>query len=479
MPNTRRGLLINALKLFDLLLMSISFLLASLVILHQQQGVSTDAFFSMRVKVQNFAIFSVFLLLWHVIFSWSGLYRSRRLSSVGRDVIDLITANSLGVLAMLVGALMFRIKMVTALFVVVFWLTAACTSVPSRLMLRAFLGVLRKRGRNLRSILIIGTNSRALGFARGLLFRRELGYEIIGFADRDWDGLEAFRRSGYKLVADIDGLPQYLRNSVVDEVVIALPFRSMHEQASRIATCCEEQGITVHVLTSILDVKMTRPSAGELEGDALITHSAGCVDDWPLFAKRVVDLVVSFIAVVVLFPILISVAILIKLTSPGPILFVQRRVGLHKRPFKLYKFRSMVIDAEKRMREVEALNEVRGPVFKIKNDPRITSTGRILRKTSIDEFPQLFNVLKGEMSLVGPRPLPVRDYAGFSKDWQRRRFSVKPGITCLWQVNGRNSIPFEQWMEMDLQYIDRWSLWLDFQILLQTIPAVLKGSGAA
>jgi lipopolysaccharide/colanic/teichoic acid biosynthesis glycosyltransferase len=158
---------------------------------------------------------------------------------------------------------------------------------------------------------------------------------------------------------------------------------------------------------------------------------------------------------------------------------VQKRLGLNKRRFDVYKFRTMVVDAEARLPDLEHLNEVSGPVFKIKNDPRITRIGRFLRKTSIDELPQLFNVLRGEMSLVGPRPLPVRDYEGFNEDRQRRRFSAKPGITCLWQIRGRSSIPFEQWMELDLQYIDKWSLWLDLEILMRTIPAVLKGSGAA
>jgi lipopolysaccharide/colanic/teichoic acid biosynthesis glycosyltransferase len=177
-------------------------------------------------------------------------------------------------------------------------------------------------------------------------------------------------------------------------------------------------------------------------------------------------------------PLLVMVAILIKLTSAGPVLFVQKRLGLNKRHFTVYKFRTMAVDAERRISEIEHLNEVSGPVFKIRNDPRITPIGRFLRKTSIDELPQLFNVLVGDMSLVGPRPLPLRDYEGFNKDWQRRRFSVRPGITCLWQVEGRSSIPFERWMELDLQYIDKWSLWLDVRILLRTIPAVLKGLGA-
>jgi lipopolysaccharide/colanic/teichoic acid biosynthesis glycosyltransferase len=182
---------------------------------------------------------------------------------------------------------------------------------------------------------------------------------------------------------------------------------------------------------------------------------------------------------VMLLPLFGIIAALIKLSSEGPVFFIQERVGLNKRKFRIYKFRTMVPNAEQLMAQLEQENEISGPVFKIKKDPRITSIGRLLRSTSIDELPQLFNVLKGDMSLVGPRPLPLRDYEGFSDDWQRRRFSVRPGITCLWQVNGRSSIPFEQWMKLDLQYMDEWSLWLDLKILARTIPAVLKGSGAA
>jgi len=182
---------------------------------------------------------------------------------------------------------------------------------------------------------------------------------------------------------------------------------------------------------------------------------------------------------VVLSPFLAAVAIVIKMNSAGPIFFRQKRVGLNKRQFTMFKFRTMVPDAEQLQETLLHQNEMSGPVFKIKHDPRVTMIGRILRKTSIDELPQLLNVLKGDMSLVGPRAMSVRDYEFFDQDWQRRRFSVRPGITCLWQVNGRNSIPFEQWMELDMQYIDKWSLWLDFKILARTIPAVLRGTGAA
>jgi lipopolysaccharide/colanic/teichoic acid biosynthesis glycosyltransferase len=176
--------------------------------------------------------------------------------------------------------------------------------------------------------------------------------------------------------------------------------------------------------------------------------------------------------------VLAFVALLIKSTSPGPLFFSQVRVGLNKRQFKMYKFRTMVANAEQMQDQLLSMNEMSGPVFKIRHDPRITPCGRILRKISIDELPQLFNVLLGDMSLVGPRAMSLRDYQLFDQDWQRRRFSVKPGITCLWQIKGRNSIPFEKWMELDVEYIDKWSLWLDFKILVQTLPAVVRGTGA-
>jgi exopolysaccharide biosynthesis polyprenyl glycosylphosphotransferase len=211
----------------------------------------------------------------------------------------------------------------------------------------------------------------------------------------------------------------------------------------------------------------------------VVTVYTGSPDGWQHLFKRALDVSVSLVAMLLLSPLFLLAVLIVKITSRGPSFFVQERVGLNKRRFRLYKFRTMVADAAERQQEIEHLNEACGPVFKIRNDPRLTPMGKFLRKTSIDELPQLFNVLKGDMSLVGPRPLPVRDYQGFDQDWQRRRFSVRPGITCLWQINGRSTVPFEKWMELDMEYIDHWSLGLDFEILAKTIPAVVKGAGAA
>jgi exopolysaccharide biosynthesis polyprenyl glycosylphosphotransferase len=242
---------------------------------------------------------------------------------------------------------------------------------------------------------------------------------------------------------------------------------------------CELHGIFMRFDPEIFDLKIARARAEELEGSGHITAHSAPMDGWPVLVKRILDVILSLGIILILSPVLLVVALMVKLTSKGPVLFCQERMGRNKRKFLIYKFRTMVPDAEKLQSALEGLNEAAGPVFKIRNDPRITPLGRLLRRSSLDELPQLFNVLRGDMSLVGPRPLPLRDYEGFDQDWQRRRFSVRPGITCLWQVNGRSNIGFEHWMKLDLQYLDEWSIWLDVKILAQTIPAVLRGSGAA
>jgi exopolysaccharide biosynthesis polyprenyl glycosylphosphotransferase len=271
----------------------------------------------------------------------------------------------------------------------------------------------------------------------------------------------------------------YIKDHVVDEVIIALPMKSLYREAAKIFAICEEQGIIVRNLQDIFNSKLARSKTESFEGLSITTHYSGALNGWQVSIKRMMDIIFSVFALIVLSPLFLLIALLIKLDSPGPVLFIQERIGLNKRRFRLYKFRTMFDGADKLQQELEAANEVSGPVFKIKNDPRITRVGRILRKISIDELPQLFNVFKGDMSLVGPRPLPIRDYNGFNIDVHRRRFSVRPGITCLWQVSGRSSIQFEKWMNLDLQYIDQWSLWMDFKIIAKTIPAVLRGTGAA
>jgi exopolysaccharide biosynthesis polyprenyl glycosylphosphotransferase len=305
-----------------------------------------------------------------------------------------------------------------------------------------------------------------------------LCYKFLGFVDDDWPGMQSFLEAGHKTLIDFDGLAEFLRHNVVDEIISYLPLGSYYQHSSQVAFLCEQHGITMRMACDIFELKGTRWRSEELGGlFGLATYTR--IDEfWSRTAKRALDITVAGAALILLSPVLLCTAIAIAATSRGPIFFLQERVGLNKRRFKVYKFRTMVPNAEKLMAQLEAQNEAGGPVFKMTKDPRVTPIGRLLRKSSIDELPQLLNVLRGDMSLVGPRPLPVRDYAGFSEDWQRRRLSVKPGITCLWQVNGRSVITFEQWMRLDLQYMDEWSFWLDLKILARTVPAVLRGAGA-
>ena len=479
MTPLRRRLLLNAAKLFDLEVMVFAFGLAAALVAYETPATSLAQFLSLRIKVKNLALFAGLLLAWHTIFISFSLYDSKRLGMRLAEVLDTVKATTVASLTLFLAATLLRIRLVSPQFVLVFWGASSAAVAGSRLLARYLLQGVRRRGRNLRHVLIVGTNPRAVRFARKIEARPDLGYRIAGFVDDDWHGLEEFRKTGYPLLSDLAGFPSYLRNQVADEVVVALPMESSYARASRIAGWCEEQGIVVRVLSDIFNMRMARPKAEEFGDGAVITLYTGGPESWQHLCKRTLDIAIALAGLVALAPLLLLTAALIRLASSGPAFFVQERVGLNKRRFRLLKFRTMVVDAEDQFYHIQHLNEASGPVFKMRNDPRVTGIGRFLRQLSIDELPQLFNVLKGDMSLVGPRPLPWRDYNGFDQDWQRRRFSVRPGITCLWQIQGRSSVPFERWMDLDMQYIDHWSLWLDFKILAKTVPAVLRGTGAA
>ena len=479
MNEAKRRFLLNALKLYDLGLIVVCFYLATFLLVHAAHNVSLHDFLAMRVKLSNFFIFGFALFLCHTSFSFCGLYESRRLSTRLAESIDAVKATAFSTACLALVSALFSVRMITPQFLLVFWLTSSFALIASRLSLQYWLAVVRRHGRNLRYMLILGTNPRAVEFARKIQASPERGYELLGFVDQDWAGTDAFKETGFKICCDYVGLAEFLRRNVVDEVAIYLPLRSFYEHSSHVAALCEQHGMVMRFASDIFGLKTAHSRAEEFDGDQHIAAYTGVRDGWPLLFKRVLDVALSLVLLLLLAPLFLVVAALIKLTSKGPVFFRQERMGVNKRTFLIYKFRTMVPDAEKLIDALEAQNQVSGPVFKIMDDPRITPLGRMLRRSSIDELPQLFNVLKGDMSLVGPRPLPVRDYQGFNEDWQRRRFSVRPGITCLWQVNGRSSIPFEQWMRLDLQYMDEWSLWLDIKILARTIPAVLRGSGAA
>ncbi len=471
----RRRILAIGLKSGDLLMMSAAFVFASDFV---SGSMSLGRFLAMRIRVSNFTVFFLLLFLWHFVFTLHGMYRSARLSSRWTKTRQAVQATSWGTLGLLNIAFLFHLRLATPRFFAVFWLAATGLTIAYRSLVRLLLGYARRGGRNLRNLLIVGTNARAAAFARKIATRPGLGYRVLGFVDEEWSGTSEFRRSGNQVIALPDRLVEFLRSNVVDEVVIALPMGSAYQRAQRIIATCEEQGVIVRFLSDLFPLKHAHATVEMFEDEPVVTIWSGTMEGWPSLLKRAVDVALSGMLLLVLSPLLLAIALLVKSTSRGPVFFTQQRIGLHKRRFLVHKFRTMEVDAENRLAELAHLNEVSGPVFKIRRDPRLTALGAFLRQASLDELPQLFDVLAGDMSLVGPRPLPVRDYEGFAHDWHRRRFSVRPGITCLWQVNGRSILPFEKWMELDMQYIDHWSLWLDLKILLQTIPAVFKGSGA-
>ena len=470
-----RPFLLSCLKLADVLIFILSMLLASWIDIRLKEIMSMELFFSMRIKLINSIGILSMILVWHLIFKRFKLYHSQRMNKILPEVVVGLKATAVATGIFACVGLVFGINVFTLRFLILFWITSSLLVILFRFFLRISLRQIRLLGRNLRFVLIVGTNLRAYEFAHMLEEKKELGYRIAGFVDNTIH----LPNSSLHLLGNLDNFPQIIRDTVIDEVVIALPVRSFYEEIQRIVGKAEEHGLIIRYLSHLFETKIAQSRLEKIEQYTILTMSSGHHDGWTYVFKRAMDYTLSFILSIFLLPLIGILALIIKLTSEGPVFFKQDRVGRNKRIFKLYKFRTMVKNAEQLQKELESSNEMDGPVFKIKNDPRITALGRFLRRTSLDELPQIFNVLKGEISLVGPRPLPIRDYSGFDQDWQLRRFSVLPGITCTWQISGRNTISFEKWMQLDMEYIDNWSLRGDIVILLKTIPAVVFKKGAA
>ena len=476
----RRKILLKMMQVGDLLLLGMAFLIVMWLFYAQNNSLlAFEEFLSLRIKIENFLGAIVMMAMWHMTCSSLNLYESKRLSTITQEIPDILKATSLVAFTTAGLALLFQIDMISAGFLLTFWILATLFMCVGRIGERITLAWMRRKGRNLRNIVIIGTNPRAVKFAREIRAKPELGYHLLGFVDEPWEKLDPQHLEGISIISTLEKFQGFIRTFSVDEVLVALPLRSYYQQASKIVAQCEEQGILVRMLGDLFSPKLAKSAIDQVGGHPTFTLNTGAIGDQAILIKRIFDLLIAVPSVILLLPFFAFVAAAIKLTSPGPVFFIQERVGLNKRLFRLMKFRTMVQQAESLQAKLEHLNEVERAAFKITDDPRITPLGRLLRKTSIDEFPQLINVMNGDMSLVGPRPLPVRDFQEFNEDWHRRRWSVRPGITCLWQVSGRSSISFSKWMELDLQYIDKWTLWLDLKILFKTIPSVMKGTGAA
>lgn len=421
-----------------------------------------------KALVLGFSLFA-----WVAIGFWLEVYE--RLAAAHPRIVlrDSVRQVACGGLCLLVFEYALRMDL-SRFFLVLYCLLTWVFVLVFRLTAGRVAGVFRREFGEGHYVMIVGTGERALRIAKALERSAAYGVIVNGFFDESKPGCNARRLDAYRLY-QLAELPAILRQDVVDEIIFAVDSGNLAE-LEEVFLLCDQEGVRTHVAVDFFPHVNSTISLDRLDSTPLLTFAAAPHDEVRLLVKRVLDFAIAGAGLIVLSPIMAAVAMLVRLTSPGPAIFRQVRCGLNGRRFVLYKFRSMCENAEDLKPAVAHLN-ARGTAFKIPDDPRITPLGRYLRKFSIDEWPQLWNVLRGDMSLVGPRPAVPGEVEQY-RQWQRRRLRMRPGITCLWALAGRDAVDFETWMNMDLQYIDRWSLLLDWKILLGTIPVAILGRGA-
>ena len=434
-----------------------------------------------RAGFDPFAIAFLYAAAWVAALGLHDLYRLRSRWSIRSDIQDVVRADILLAVASFSALFLFKLPDVSRRFLITLFLVQLVITILSRVSIRFVLGALRDRGHNRRYVLVVGTDAGARRFADRIERRRELGLRVIGHlavpdeadAQAASRGTVAASVGSRPILGTLDDIEDVFHGHVVDEVAICLPETRL-ALVEPITRLCEEEGKIVRIPVGELGLTLPGGRLEDFDGIQVLSLVYGPDRAISLVGKRVLDIGLGAVALICLSPVLLAVGLVIRVVDGGPILFRQTRVGLHGRPFQVAKFRTMQPDAEGRLVELLDLNEIEGHAFKVTDDPRLTRTGRFLRTTSLDELPQIWNVLRGEMSLVGPRPPLPREVAGYDL-WHRRRLSMKPGITGLWQVQGRREGAFDRWVELDLAYIDRWSIWLDIKIILRTIPAMFQG----
>jgi exopolysaccharide biosynthesis polyprenyl glycosylphosphotransferase len=426
-----------------------------------------------RAGVEPVVVTVAYVVAWVGLLWILGLYRPRVRWSIRSDLLDVTRAGALLVIGSFSALFVLKLPEVSRLFLVSLFPAQVAATFALRLAIRLGFRFARSRGLSARFILIVGTGDAAEAFSRRIERHRELGLRVLGHLASTAGSETTSVTLSRPILGSIDDIEDVLHGRAVDEVGICLPPAewSLVEPITRL---CEEEGKIVRI--PLFEGQLARPGARQEEFDGIPILSLVYGPDRivALLAKRVVDVILSAAALVLLSPVFLVIGLWIAAKDGRPIFFRQPRVGLHGRVFRVLKFRSMVTDAEEQLDALLPRNEIQGHAFKLSSDPRLSSTGPFLRRTSIDELPQLWNVLCGQMSLVGPRPPLPREVEGYNL-WHRRRLSMKPGITGLWQVSARREEEFDRWVEMDLDYIDRWSLWLDLKIMFRTIPAMLQG----
>ena len=472
----------RAMIIFDGLVVSVVFAAAFILRRYFHVFYRLDLIPSVRVIQEMSASFNDYLVvlffivpLWCFMLYLNGMYRSMRTKGILEIVWALIKSTFFTTVAFGTIVFLLKLEFVSRVFFSLFIAATSAVIFFEKITIFLIMRYARRQGYNFRRLLIVGTGRRAISFIEKIKRHSGWGVRIVGVIDYEFAHLGK-EIGGVKVTGTLEDLPRMLHNHSIDEVVFVVP-RSALSQIENSIYVCETEGVKATVAVDLFDLKIARSRQTELDGIPLITFETTVALEWQLFVKRAFDIIVSGLGIIILSPVFLITAVLIKLASRGPVFYVQKRAGLNGRRFVFYKFRSMHKGAHEKLAELAAQNEMKGPVFKMKDDPRVTPLGKILRKFSIDELPQLFSVFVGHMSLVGPRPPLPKEVAQY-EPWQRRRLSMRPGITCIWQISGRNRIGFDEWMKMDLEYIDNWSLRLDFKILMKTFPVVLFGIGA-
>ena len=416
----------------------------------------------------------VIAFLWWWIFSLQGAYAVDRFTSFSQEIKTVLKTVFFGTLILLSGAFLLKIYFPARTLIVIFAGVNFSLLILEKTAIYYIISDLKKRGYHKKPVIIVGTGEKAREFIESIKDDPGEGVEIVGFIDEKETNV-GNRIYGADILGDFRNLKEVLHSHPIDEVIFALSKENL--EIGEMLRLCEEEGVTISIITDFPVSAKTNVQLRMAHNLPLLTLSRVPYSPWQLFLKRITDIVISALALVILSPLFLIIAALVKFTSAGPVFYQWRVVGFNKRPFNSWKFRTMVENADELKARLRDKNEMQGPVFKIRNDPRITRVGRTLRRFSLDELPQLYSVLRGDMSLVGPRPPLIGEMNGF-ESWQRRKLSLKPGLTCLWQVSGRNEIRnFDDWAELDLKYIDNWSLWLDLKIFFKTAYVVLSGSG--
>src|SRR5215471_6827665 len=424
---------------------------------------------------QYWFLLVLILPIWGLLLSAAGFYRSHRTLPLGEEIWGAMKVSFGGTALLALAVYGLRLEFVSRFFLVVFGVVNFLFLATEKIALRLTSRYVRSRGFNFRTVLLVGTGRKASQLGKFLEARPYWGFRVLGYLDDD-NGGEIRGIHRWRCLGRITDLEEILIREVVDELIFVIEKGRLREYEDALLVA-ERHGVRAHVSLDIFPHVLARPVLEEMDGIPLLSFTTTPSNPLQLVIKRAIDLTVSLLLFIITLPIQLLSALMIKLSSPGLVYFRQIRCGLNGRHFTLLKFRTMEQGAAERLPEISHLNEMSGPVFKASKDPRLTRVGRILRRLSVDELPQLWNVIRGDMSLVGPRP-PLPEEVSRYEPWQHRRLSMKPGITCLWQISGRNDLDFDRWMALDLKYIDSWSPLLDLEILVKTVPAVLSGRGA-